>query len=159
VVNPAPADHFLIAAPPTAVSGTPFDVTVTALDPFGNVDMKYTGITTWASSDTDPGVVLPADYTFQANDHGTHTFTAAATLVTPGDQTLTATDTVSGMAGSATVTVAPGPRPPPGGGVRGPWIPSIEADITPALGMLQFARRKHDGAADDLFGAVAIRSE
>ena len=65
-----------IAAPPTAVSGAPFDVTLTALDPYGNVDTNYSGTTTWASSDTDPGVVLPADYTFQSSDNGTHTFVA-----------------------------------------------------------------------------------
>ena len=31
-VNPAPADHLLITAVPTAVSGMPFDVALTALD-------------------------------------------------------------------------------------------------------------------------------
>src|SRR5262249_41722683 len=39
VVNPAAADHFLITTVPTAVSGTPFDVTVTALDAYGNIDV------------------------------------------------------------------------------------------------------------------------
>jgi hypothetical protein len=170
----APADHFLLAAPPTAVSGTPFDVTVTALDPYGNVDLNYTGTITWASSDTDPGVILPVDYTFQATDSGTHTFSAEVTLITPGDQNLSATDTASGITGSATVTVTPSPHPPPGGGARSPEIPSINADGTPAQGAqtlpelasvdwlfasqpqenagLLWARRKHGGAADDFFG-------
>jgi hypothetical protein len=108
-VVPAPASHFLILASPTAVSGTPFDVVLAALDPYLNVDGNYTGTVTWTSSDPDSGTLLPADYTFQASDHGAVTFPAGVTLVTLGDQTLTVTDTVSGMTGSATVTVGPGP--------------------------------------------------
>jgi hypothetical protein len=175
-VASAPADHFLITAPPAIMSGTPFDLTITALDPYGNVDPNYTGTATWASSDTDSAVILPADYTFQSTDSGTYTFPAGATLITPGDQTLTAADTGNGIIGSATVTVIPGPHPPPGGGTRGPRIPSLNADIIPAqvveavpklasvdrlfssvrqekAGLL-LARRKHDGAADDLFGVL-----
>jgi hypothetical protein len=105
----APASQFLVTAAATAVSGTPFDVILTALDPYGNVDMSYRGTVTWTSSDTDPGVLLPAAYTFQATDNGMVTFTAGLTLITLGDQTLTATDTVSGITGTATVTVGPGP--------------------------------------------------
>ena len=108
-VAAAPADHLLITASPTAVSGTPFDVTLAALDPFDNVDMNYAGTTTWASSDTDPAVILPADYTFQASDSGMHIFPSGVTLITLGDQTLTATDTLSAITGSATVTVGSGP--------------------------------------------------
>jgi hypothetical protein len=153
-VAAAPADHFLITAASTAISGTPFDVTVTALDPYGNVDTKYAGTTTWASSDADPGVVLPADYTFQANDNGTHTFLAGFTLITPGDQTLTATDTGSGITGNATVTVAPAPKPPPGGGASKPWMPSINTELSQENAGLLFARRRHEGAAADHLFAV-----
>jgi hypothetical protein len=71
---------------------------------------------TFSTTDSDPGVVLPADYTFTAGDAGVHTFTDTGlgeiTLVTPGDQTITVTDTADGtITGSATVTVgstAPG---------------------------------------------------
>ena len=108
-VASAPADHLLITAPQSAVSGTPFDVTVTALDPYGNVDANYSGTVTWASSDTDPGVMLPADYQFQAADNGMHAFPGAVALVTLGDQSLTATDTVSGITALATVIVGSGP--------------------------------------------------
>jgi hypothetical protein len=101
----APASQFLVTAPATAVSGTAFDVTLTAVDPYGNVDMNYAGTVTWTSSDTAPGVIVPPDYVFDAGDMGTDTFPGGATLITPGDQTLTATDTVSGITGSATVTV------------------------------------------------------
>jgi hypothetical protein len=173
-VAAAPADHILIAAPPTAVSGAPFDVTLTAFDPYGNVDTNYTGTVRWTSSDTDPGVILPAAYTFQAADSGTHTFSSGVTLITPGDQSLSATDTASGITGNATVTVTPSPHPPPGGGARSPWIPSITTVINRAQGVpaipdlpsvdrlfaalwrekagLLWASRKHDGAAGNLFG-------
>jgi hypothetical protein len=103
----APASQLLTTAPANAVSGTPFDVILTALDPYGNVDMNYGGTVTWMSSDTDPGVLLPADYTFQPTDNGMVTFPAGVTLITLGNQTLIATDTVSGITGSATVMVGP----------------------------------------------------
>jgi WD40 repeat protein len=104
--------RFLITAASTAVSGTPFDITVTALDPAGNIDTSYPGTVTFTTSDPDPGVVLPADYTFTIGDgvdNGVHTFPGGVTLVTGGAQTLTVTDTASGITGSATVTVGPGP--------------------------------------------------
>jgi hypothetical protein len=117
------------------------------------VDTNYAGTTTWASSDADQGVVLPADYTFQANDNGTHNFLAGVALITPGDQTLTATDTGSGITGSATVTVTPGPHAPPGGGAHRPMIPTIKAELIQDKAGLLLGRRKHNGAADDLVGA------
>jgi sugar lactone lactonase YvrE len=103
----APASQLLITAPANAVSGTPFDVILTALDPYANVDTNYGGTVTWTSSDTDPGVILPPDYTFQATDNGMVTFPGGVTLITLGNQTLTATDTMSGITGSATVMVGP----------------------------------------------------
>jgi hypothetical protein len=106
-----PVNRFLITAAPTAVSGTPFDVTVTALDASGNIDTGYQGTVTFSTTDSDTGVVLPADYTFtigQGGDNGVHTFPDGVTLVTVGDQTLTATDTVS-LTGNVIITVGPGP--------------------------------------------------
>jgi hypothetical protein len=106
-----PANHFLITASRTAIAGTPFDVTLRALDLYGNIDTNYQGTMTFSSTDPDPGVVLPADYTFttgDAGDNGVHTFAVGVTLVTVGDQTFTATDTVSGISGSVIITVSPG---------------------------------------------------
>jgi hypothetical protein len=80
-------------------------VTVTAVDPFGQVALGYTGTVTFSTSDRDSGVVLPADYTFSASDQGTHTFSGGFTLITPGDQTITATDTAVGFSATAVVTV------------------------------------------------------
>jgi streptogramin lyase len=109
---PPPHSRFLITAATTAVSGTPFDVTVTALDPAGNIDTTYQGTVTFSTTDPDSGVVLPADYTFttgNGGDNGVHTFPGGLTLVTVGDQTITSTDAVRGITGSATVTVGLGP--------------------------------------------------
>ena len=62
VVTPAPANHFALAAPAQVTPGVPFDLTVTALDPYGNTDTNYQGSMHFSTSDTDPGVVLLADY-------------------------------------------------------------------------------------------------
>ncbi len=87
-------------------------MTVTAVDPYGNTDTNYQGTITFSTTDPDPGVVLPPDYTFQPSDAGMVTFPGGVTLITPGDQILTATDTAdSTITGSATVTVSSGNAP------------------------------------------------
>jgi hypothetical protein len=108
-VQAASAVAFQVAAPGSAQSGVPFDVTLMAVDPYGNTDTHYLGTATWTSSDQDPGVVLPPDYAFRPGDQGVVTFTGGVTLVTPDDQSITATDTVSGITGTATITVTTGP--------------------------------------------------
>jgi hypothetical protein len=129
----ASATAFVLSAPEMAQSGVPFDVTVTAVDPFGQVAVGYTGSVTFSSSDTDPGVVLPADYPFTLADGGMHTFAAGVTLITPGDQTLTVSDTAdSTLTGSATVTVgspALGSNP---SGLGPPPPSSSPANLAPA---------------------------
>ncbi len=111
-VQAAPAVALQVVAPASAMSGMAFDVTVIAVDPYGNTDTNYQGTVTFSSSDTDPDVVLPPDYTFQAADAGMATFPGGVTLLTPGDQTLTATDTQSGITGASTVTVTAGGNAP-----------------------------------------------
>ena len=135
-VDPAAADHFLVSAPSTATSGMPFDLIVTALDPYGNIDTNYQGTVAFASSDTDPGVVLPSPYTFTTGaggDDGVHDFAAGVTLITAGDQTLTATDSAGGISGSATVTVASGANPPPEASEH-PVEPNASRKHLPRLG-------------------------
>jgi streptogramin lyase len=108
----SPANHLLITAPATALSGTPFDITVTAMGAWGNIDTNYQGAVTLTTSDPDIGVVLPSGYTFTAGvggDNGVHTFSRGVTLVTAGTQTLTVTDTASGITGSVTIAVGPVP--------------------------------------------------
>jgi hypothetical protein len=109
---PGTAVFFAVAAPASAASGNSFDLTVTALDPYGNRDVNYQGTVTFSTTDHDSGVVLPADYTFTTGvggDNGVHIFSGGVTLVAVGDQSLTVIDKVSGITGSASMTVGPGP--------------------------------------------------
>jgi hypothetical protein len=85
--------------------GTPFDVTVQPMDVFGQVAFGYRGTVTFSVTDPDPAVVLPADYTFTADDQGTHTFTGEFTLFTPGTWTLTTADLANGLSQDVMVTV------------------------------------------------------
>jgi hypothetical protein len=85
--------------------GTPFDVTVQPVDVFGQVAFGYTGMVTFSVTDTDPAVVLPADYTFTAGDQGTHTFTGQFTLITPRVWTLTTGDLANGLSQDVMMTV------------------------------------------------------
>ena len=108
VQAPQAATHLSISAPSSSTAGTAFSITVTALDGNNNTVTSYTGTIHFTTSDNGKSVVLPADYTFTANDKGSHTFTSAVTLVTSGSQTITATDKASSsIKGSATVTVNP----------------------------------------------------
>jgi hypothetical protein len=105
-VSAAAASTLTLSAPISSTQGSAFSVTVTAKDAFGNIATGYTGVVHFTTSDTGTGVVLPADYTFLVADNGTHTFTSGVTLVTPGSQTVTATDTVnSSLTSTATVNV------------------------------------------------------
>ncbi len=92
-VNPAGAATLTVSGftSPTN-AGTAHNVTVTAQDAFGNVATGYTGTVHFTS--TDGRATLPANYTFTGGDAGTHVF--SATLKTPGTQSITATDTVTG---------------------------------------------------------------
>ena len=106
----ASATAFVLSAPAKVTVGLPFDLTVTAVDPFGQAAVGYIGTVTFTTSDPDPGVVLPADYTFTTANAGMHTFTdtglGETTLITRGQQTVTATDTADGsITGSANVKV------------------------------------------------------
>jgi hypothetical protein len=104
----ASASAVVLTAPATATAGTPFDVTVQAVDTFGQTAVGYKGTPTFSSTDINPAVVLPPDYTFTAADAGTHTFAGMTALVSAGSQTRSATDTATGsITGSAAVTVNP----------------------------------------------------
>jgi sugar lactone lactonase YvrE len=101
-----------ITAGSIAVSGAAFDITITALDPNGNIDTSYQGTVTFSTTDPDSGVALPAAYPFTTGvggDNGVHTFPGGVTLITTGGQPLTVTDTASGINGSVTIAVGPGP--------------------------------------------------
>ena len=74
----------------TAVAGDAFDVTVTALDAYGNINTNYTGTVTFLAGGPnhiivgpDGVAIVPPDYTFTAADAGTHTFSVAMKHVGP----------------------------------------------------------------------------
>jgi hypothetical protein len=89
-VGPAVANHLRVVASADPTAGAPFDVTVTALDPFNNVATSYLGTARLSTNDPAAGVTLPADYTFTAGDAGVHTFTGGVTLLTAGARTVSA---------------------------------------------------------------------
>ena len=94
------ATHFSITAQGNAVAGTAFNIMVTALDAANNTVSTYSGTVHFTSSDAQ--AVLPAASVLTG---GIGTF--SVTLMTPGTQTVTATDTASitGISNSITVTV------------------------------------------------------
>jgi hypothetical protein len=110
VTIPGVATQLTISGPQGATIGSPVSETITAYDASGNVATGYTGTVHFTSTDRLAG--LPSNYTFQASDHGTHTF--MVTEETAGPQTLTVTDTAnSSITGSGLIYAsATGPLPP-----------------------------------------------
>ncbi len=106
---PGAAGHFQVsttAANPQA-AGVPFGIIVTAQDQYGNLATGYTGTVHFRSADPHPAM-LPADYTFQTSDQGSHNFVNGATLFTAGTWDITAIDTTSGVTGTALIlAIAP----------------------------------------------------
>lgn len=93
-----------VAAPLSAITYSPFTVTVTAMvgqsrDTIINSSVLFTS--------SDKAANLPPVYLFTANDAGSHTFTNGVTLKTAGSQTITVTVIgAPGINGTATVTVS-----------------------------------------------------
>jgi hypothetical protein len=102
-VNPAVASQLALAAPAAVTALTPFRMTVTALDPYGNKVTSYAGTVHFTSSDTLAW--LPADYIFSATDAGQHTFSRGLLLWQTGTQTVSATDVKTVISGMATLQV------------------------------------------------------
>jgi parallel beta-helix repeat protein len=99
-VSAAAAVTLAVTNPVKPATGSPFNVTVSALDPFGNSDPSYKG--TVHLSSTDSQGVMPADYPFTSADAGSHVF--SVTFNTAGTQTLTATDSAANFTGSLAIT-------------------------------------------------------
>jgi len=97
------ATHLSITTASSAASGTPFNVTVSALDGAGSLVSAYSGTVHLTS--TDSQAVLAAN-SMLTNGSGTF----SVTLTTPGSQTVTATDTaspsISGISGAINVAAA-----------------------------------------------------
>jgi len=93
-------------APSHVVAGTAFSVTVNVVYE-GKPDTVINSHIHFTSS--DPAAILPGDYYFVPSDAGSHTWTNAFVLVTPGNQTISA-DILpgsKGINGSAEITVSP----------------------------------------------------
>ncbi len=86
-----PATAFGVSTPFVVAPGQPFQLTVTALDAWGNTASTYAGTVHFSSTDLD--AQLPDDYTFGVADGGAHTFAVA--LQTAGLQTIAVQDTAN----------------------------------------------------------------
>ncbi|HEV3136871.1 MAG TPA: metallophosphoesterase, partial [Pirellulales bacterium] len=106
-VQPAAASTLRVTGLPSPIqANVAGNVTITALDAFGNTATAYSGTIHFSSSDGQ--AILPTDYTFIPGDSGVHTFSAR--LKTIGSQSLTAIDTATNaIAGTQTVTVQTAP--------------------------------------------------
>jgi len=95
-------------APATAIAGSLVGLTVTVKDPFGNSATGYAGTVHVTASDSH--ALLPSDVTYvPASDAGRHAFSVS--LVTTGDQVVTATDTVDpAITCNVTVKINPADR-------------------------------------------------
>jgi hypothetical protein len=104
VVKPLTGRQFHVGAPPECKAGVAFRVTILAQDEFETQSPDYVGTVRVTSS--DPQAVLPPDYKVGYDDNGACRL--PLTLRTPGEQTITVTDTAKGaIVGRATVNVAP----------------------------------------------------
>jgi hypothetical protein len=101
---PSSATHLSVYGVASATAGKQFVIKVVARDNHNNIAVGYTGTVQFTSSDAQAS--LPADYTFQPSDNGTHSFTV--TLRGAGSDTITATDTSSDINGTVSQFVNPG---------------------------------------------------
>ena len=119
-IGPAAASSFSVTGleDRRVAAGTPLTLTVTALDPYGNVATDYRGTIHFALDVVpyDFPEIVPSDYTFTVSDAGAHTFTDGVTLTfsrqsgTLGLRGIYVTDTVDdGLSGLQTVLLRPGP--------------------------------------------------
>ncbi len=101
----AASDFVLSGTPGSLTAGSTGDVTVKAIDGYGNTDTGFIGTVTFSSNDAQ--AVLPADYTFTVGDAGVHAFPSSYTLKTAGVRTVTATaGSVTGTSAGITVNSA-----------------------------------------------------
>jgi hypothetical protein len=92
-------------APSSVIAGSPFTVTVTATIN-GKPDTIINSYISFASSDR--AAILPSRYQFIPADAGSHTWSNGFTLMTTGNQTISATIfDASGINGTVTVIVVP----------------------------------------------------
>ena len=106
VVSGSGATHFVVSAPAATTNGVAFNFTVTAKDASNNTATGYVGTVHFTAS--DGSATLPADFTFTLANNGTAAF--SATLRTIGNQTVTATDTVTASITGTSSTINVGQK-------------------------------------------------
>jgi hypothetical protein len=137
--------HLMILAPDQVAAGESFNVTVIALDNWGNRAYTYQGLIHFSSSDA--AARLPADYRFRPDDWGAQSFTV--TLNSVGSQSIQVVDSLGFPSGTATVDVQGDLASTSATGGGGSW-----SDLGAALGA-------SDGFLGDVFvdpGRVFRRS-
>jgi hypothetical protein len=95
----ASASALVLTAPATVTAGMAFNITVKAVDPFGQVAVGYSGTVHFTATNG-----ASANYAFTAADGGQHTF--PVTLLRAGTLGVTGTDTANAaITGSTSFTV------------------------------------------------------
>jgi hypothetical protein len=94
------ATHLNFVEPATVTAGTPFTITVQALDGNNQPDTGYLGMVYFNATN---GAM--ANYTFTAADQGQHAFTL--TLTRAGTLGVTGIDTTTGITGTTSFVIAP----------------------------------------------------
>jgi hypothetical protein len=138
--------HLAIQAPDQVALGEPFDLTVIALDNWGNRAFTYQGTVRFSSTDGD--AQLPANYRFRPNDWGAQSFTV--TLNTAGSQTIQIVDTLGFPSGTVTVDVQEGSRASGFAARTRHWV-FMEADVQP--------KHRHGWASNAGAGAFSFPAQ
>lgn len=99
--GPGPVSTLVAMGPGIAGSGAISTILVDAVDAGGNVNPGYTGTVHFTS--TDGSALLPADYTFTAEDAGVHAF--QVNLKSLGNQKVTVADTAGTLTTDTQVTI------------------------------------------------------
>ncbi len=161
VTPPATVASSLSALMPSQVStGSLNALTIIVLDSQGRPVTNYQGTLHFQSS--DPTAVLPADYTFTAQDQGTHVFTLS--MHTLGLQSVTVTDLANPQALNASLSImaVPGTRTWTGKGPDTLWSDPANWDggVIPHSGdtVVLKGSGSQAGTTYDLGSATSLKS-
>lgn len=128
-----PLNHFAITGIPGSVEPNQnVSFTVTAQDQDDLTVENYTGTVRFSTEGAGGNnVTLPEDYTFKAEDLGTHQFSLGLKFSTAGTYTIVATDTSNTLIRGETTVVVGGGAVTPSSGTQAGQKPSI---LTPVAG-------------------------